>query len=104
MRIICSYIILAFSIFTTLTFLINKDIKKIIKLLEFIGQLCIMAFFMQHIYNFRFIGEIALIVGTIIIMISCILNGKFTLGKINISHHIVRGIFFAVNIFFIIIG
>ncbi len=104
MRIICSYIILAFSIFTTLTFLINKDVKKSIKMLEFIGQLCIITFFILLIYSFRLIGEIALIVGVIIIMFACILNGKYTFGKINISHHIVRGSFFVLNVFFIIIG
>jgi len=103
MRLICSYIILVFSIFTTLAFLINKDVKKSIKMLEFIGQLCIIIFFILQIYSFKLIGEIALIVGVIIIMLACIMNGKYTLGKINISHHIFRGIFFAVNIFFIII-
>jgi len=104
MRLICSYIILAFSLFTTLAFLINKNIKKDIKLLEFIGQLCIIAFLILQIYNLRLIGDIALISGSIIIMLACILNGKYTFGKINISHHIFRGVFLAINIFFIIIG
>jgi len=99
---ICSYIVLAFSLLTTAAFLLNKNIKKDIKLLEFIGQVFIIAFLILQIYSFELIGEIALIFGAIIIMLACILNGKYTFGKVNISHHIFRGLFFAVNIFLII--
>ena len=102
MKLICSYIVLAFSIFTTLAFLVNKNIKIGIKLLELIGQLCIIAFLILQIYNVIIIGEIALVAGSIAIMLACILNGKYTLGKINISHHLIRGAFLALNIFFII--
>jgi len=55
-----------------------------------------------QIYSFELISEIVLILGAIIIMLACILNGKYTFGKVNISHHIFRGLFFAVNIFLII--
>lgn len=103
-KLICSYLILAFSLLTTFTFLLNKNVKKGIKLFEFFGQIFIIAFLILQAFKFNFMSEISLIAGVIIIMTACVLNGKYTFGKINLSHHIVRGAFFAINIFIIILG
>lgn len=102
-RLICSYLILAFSLLTTFMFLLNKNVKKGVKLFEFLGQIFIIVFLILQIYKLDFIGEISLITGVIFIMTACVLNGKYTFGKINFSHHIFRGAFFAINIFLIII-
>lgn len=99
---ICSYIILAFSLITTLAFLINKNVRKGVKILELIGQIFIIVFLILQIYGFEYVGEIILILAATMIMIACVLNGKYTFGRINLSHHIFRGIIFAVNIFLII--
>lgn len=101
-KLICTVLILAFSILTTLAFLINKKIKIGIKLLEFFGQICIIAFLVLQIFNFILLSIIALIIGSIIIMLACILNGKYTFGKINILHHIIRGTFLTLNILLIV--
>lgn len=103
-RLICTYLVLAFSLLTTITFILNKSVKKPVKLIECIGQLLIIAFLILQILKFDFIAELSLIAGALIIMTACILNGKYTFGKINLSHHIVRGAFFTINIVLIIIG
>jgi hypothetical protein len=103
-KLTCTYLVLAFSLLTTLTFLLNKNVKNSVKLIEFTGQILIVAFLILQILKLDFIAEISLIAGAIAIMTACILNGKYTFGKINLSHHIVRGAFFAINIFLIIIG
>ncbi len=103
-KLICTYIVLAFSLLTTITFILNKGVKKNVKLIELAGQILIIAFFVIQIYNHNLLVGISLIAGAIFIMIACILNGKYTFGKVNLSHHIVRGAFFAINIVLIIIG
>jgi hypothetical protein len=103
-KLICTYLVLAFSLLTTFTFLLNKNVKNSVKLIELTGQILIIAFLILQIFKFDLIAEISLITGAIVIMTACILNGKYTFGKINFSHHIVRGAIFAINIFLIIIG